>query len=364
MRLTRKIRLLAAALVVASAVEQAAHAQTIVDFPVSAGPFGITRASDDSFFFTEYTGSKISRMTSAGVVTNRFNIPIANSLPLETPTEANGDRWGTAANAEVRLRMWPACVFSPVAISGAAYGIVAGPDGRIWFTQFTANRVGRLDTGSGNVTFFDLPTPGSNPTGIVVGPDGALWFTEKGSNKIGRLTTAGALTEFAVPTAASQPNDICRGADGALWFTEQATHKIGRITTAGSIIETPIPGGNAPFAIETGPDQAIWFTEAQGNAVGRIGPTGIIQRFPLASPNAAPSALAPGPGRTMWFTQQNAQKIGRVQIPNGPSVNTFTATPGIPIPAGTPATLTWTSTDGLTASIDQKVGGVLPNGTV
>ena len=42
---------------------------------------------------------------------------------------------------------------------------------------------------------YSIPTAGSLPGGIVAGPDGALWFYETGSNRIGRITTDGQITE-------------------------------------------------------------------------------------------------------------------------------------------------------------------------
>ena len=38
---------------------------------------------------------------------------------------------------------------------------------------------------------FTVTTAGSEPYGIAAGPDGNLWFTEENGNKIGRITTAG-----------------------------------------------------------------------------------------------------------------------------------------------------------------------------
>src|SRR5512135_505256 len=40
---------------------------------------------------------------------------------------------------------------------------------------------------------YPLPAAGSRPLGIAAGPDGALWFAEYTNNKIGRLTTGGEL---------------------------------------------------------------------------------------------------------------------------------------------------------------------------
>src|SRR5262249_1546667 len=123
--------------------------------------------------------------------------------------------------------------------------------------------------------------------GIVAGPDGALWFTEKvlsslpasDVSKIGRITTTGSVTEFPIPTVGSSPSDITTGPDGALWFTETAglpiphqhDGKIGRITTSGIINEFLVPAADGePFGIAAGPDGNIWFTEYFANKIGRL----------------------------------------------------------------------------------------------
>lgn len=82
---------------------------------------------------------------------------------------------------------------------------------------------------SGNITEFPLPSGGSEPFGITAGPDNALWFTEYGGNKIGRITTAGAITEFPTPTANSTPFGITVGPDNAIWFAENVGNNIGKL---------------------------------------------------------------------------------------------------------------------------------------
>jgi len=56
------------------------------------------------------------------------------------------------------------------------------------------------------ITEFTVPTGSSFPLGIAAGPDGALWFTENSANKIGRITTPVVVPPpgAAVPTL-SQP---------------------------------------------------------------------------------------------------------------------------------------------------------------
>jgi virginiamycin B lyase len=67
-----------------------------------------------------------------------------------------------------------------------------------------------------------------DPVEIAAGPDGALWFTNY-SGSIGRITTAGLVTNFALFGSAN-PQGITAGPDGALWFTVVDLGTIGRIS--------------------------------------------------------------------------------------------------------------------------------------
>ena len=82
---------------------------------------------------------------------------------------------------------------------------------------------------TGTITAFSLPTANTLPYGITAGPDGNLWFTEYYGNKIGRITPGGTITEFPLPAADSSPTAITAGPDGTLWFIEPNGDKIGRI---------------------------------------------------------------------------------------------------------------------------------------
>jgi len=183
------------------------------------------------------------------------------------------------------------------------YQIVAGPDGAMWFTELSGNKIGRVTT-AGIVSEFAVTTSGSQPKGIVSGPDGALWFTEQTAGKIGRVSVAGAVTEFTVPTASSQPAAIALGPDGAMWFVEQGASKIGRVATSGAILEYATPSANSgPQSIVAGPDGNLWFTEVNANKIGRITPAGSIVEF--ANPNSAArvNSISRGPDGRLYFTE-------------------------------------------------------------
>src|SRR6516165_1086042 len=85
--------------------------------------------------------------------------------------------------------------------------LTSGPDGNLWFDEFSANQIGKIST-DGTVTEYAIPTPNSEPAGLAAGPDGNLWFPEFNGNKIGRITPDGAVTEFPGPTPNSHLQQI------------------------------------------------------------------------------------------------------------------------------------------------------------
>jgi virginiamycin B lyase len=56
----------------------------------------------------------------------------------------------------------------------------------MWFTETAYDHIDRI-TRDGHMTRYQVPTKGSAPYGIAAGPDGAMWFTERNQHKIGRI---------------------------------------------------------------------------------------------------------------------------------------------------------------------------------
>jgi streptogramin lyase len=144
--------------------------------------------------------------------------------------------------------------------------------GALWFTDDTG-KIWRLTT-SGSFTAYRMPTP-SLSAGITAGPDGALWFTELTSNRIGRSTTSGVITEYPVPTAGlpglgSEPDGIAAGPDGAIWFTEAIGNKIGRISVVPTSKEQCKKGGWRNFPGFRNQGDCVAFVATRG----RNHPTG------------------------------------------------------------------------------------------
>ena len=328
-RLAINITLMVAALIMA----QIAGAVTMNEFPVptaNSTPFRITLGPDGNLWFTEYSGNKIGRITTGGVITE-FSVPTANSQPLVIIAGPDGNLWFTEQNGNKDRTDFPSGVilneFLVPTANSQPTAIAIGPDGNLWFTEYSGNKIGRITTG-GVITEFLIPTANSQPSSIRIGPDGNLWFTENNGNKIGQISLAGViLNEFSIPTSNSQPSGIHNGPDGNLWFCEQDGNRIGKITTAGVITEFLLPFANSkPRAIRTGLDGNLWFTVygTNGNKIDQITIGGVITEFTIPTPTSNPGNIAIGPDGNLWFTEQSGNKIGQVIL---------NATP-MPVPAG------------------------------
>ena len=124
------------------------------EFPIptaGSGPTGITTGPDGALWFTEtrLAGNKIGRITTAGVVTE-FSTPTAGS---QSPGHHDGSGRRTVVHRSQRQQDRPhhhrRCNYripDPHGRSAIPKGITTGPDGALWFTEETANQIGRITT--------------------------------------------------------------------------------------------------------------------------------------------------------------------------------------------------------------------------
>src|SRR5712671_2776659 len=109
-----------------------ALALTFTEFqlPKGSGPIDITTGPDSAMWFTDGTGLRVGRITTAGEITE---------FPMPIPP--------------------------PGGFSGAPFRITAGPDGALWFTAQLSGNIRRITT-AGVITEFPS---GTLPYGITTG---------------------------------------------------------------------------------------------------------------------------------------------------------------------------------------------------
>jgi streptogramin lyase len=234
----------------------------------------------------------------------KFTLP-SGGTKMWVPTRQEG----TVASDTVTTTYQAVPQTNDYPVSGSEpQNLTAGPDGRVWFTDYTNNKIGRMTT-SGSAVEFSLPAE-SDPYDITVGPDKNLWFTDFLTNKVSKITTSGAITEYALASG-SGPEGITVGPDNNLWFTDWSSNKIGKITPSGTVTQYPLPaGGKGPADIVSGSDGNLWFVESQSAKVGKITTSGVVTEYTVASSSYS---IAAGPDGNLWFTMlSTTNRIGSI----------------------------------------------------
>ncbi len=195
--------------------------------PPSSVPRQIVQGPDGNLWFTEDARNRIGRITTSGAIAEyAVSTNMAGLGSIVVGPDAS--LWFTERNLNRIGRITTNGSVQEYPVSGMVgpISIAMGFDGNLWVTATDA--IWKV-TPTGAATPFFLPSPNSYPQGITAGPDGNVWFTEASGNRIARLTPGGVLTEFPLPTAGSGPDYLTVGRDGNIWFTESTGNRIGKL---------------------------------------------------------------------------------------------------------------------------------------
>ncbi len=192
----------------------------------------------------------------------------------------------------------------------------------VWFTLPAANAIGHLKVTSSDTltqytyTAYRIPTSGSDPDQIAYA-DGIIWFTERVGNQIGRLETAsGAITEYPIPTSASGPSGIAVAPNGIVWFSEQNVNRIGSFDpTTAEFTEIEYGGANAQLStVSIGSDGNVWVAAPGINQLLLFRPRfNDLLNVPLEDYGTPPGSLrglVVGNGNVPWVSSVAPTKIG------------------------------------------------------
>jgi streptogramin lyase len=112
----------------------------------------------------------------------------------------------------------------------SVYGIKADSGNNLFFMDFSADLIGRIDARTGNISLFKTPTPNSNPRRGHMDTEDRLWFTEYRANKLAMLDTkTEKFTEWQLPTAFSYPYDVMPDKNGELWTAGMSNDRVVRL---------------------------------------------------------------------------------------------------------------------------------------
>jgi streptogramin lyase len=169
------------------------------DLPAGQIPAEIATGADGNLWYTDKPGPPrgphIGRITTAGTLLTEFTLP-AGHAPVGLATGPDGNVWFAVRIVGGAIgRITPSGTISEYTSGlnpgSRPFAIAEGADGNLWFADASSYptpaagvmaAIGQVNPASGGITEFSsgLPT-GSGPFGITAGPDGNVWFTDKES---------------------------------------------------------------------------------------------------------------------------------------------------------------------------------------
>jgi virginiamycin B lyase len=250
-----------------------------------AKPEGVALGPDKRMWFTEWNTTSVGAITGKGVVTeytlgsSMATVIVATSKDLWVSTDYDGI-------CKITIKGAVACYTLPDGQNDAQpTGMTVDSDGNVWFIEWNGvcsigggsyGSIGKI-TPEGVVTTYDVGLHGNSVYGIAAGPDGRIWFTDPGgcdgyTSRIGAIEEDGSSYTYYSAGLPAEVATIVNGGDGNLYFGSLTANQMGRITTAGVSTVWTIPAiPDSPFVVDdmaVGPDKNIWLVDSTGNYVG------------------------------------------------------------------------------------------------
>ena len=271
--------------------------------------------------------------------------------------------WAAAQTMELTLWRIPTANSLP-------YGIALAPDGKVYFTEFSANKLGQLDPGANEIRERAV---GAGPGGLFLDEKGGLFLALAQDNAIQFLLFTGGTASWPLPTAGAWPEVLVPGSGPGqvnLWLNERQGRKIARFSPSAifltlpliltpptsvapekSVVEpvvrtvTPLryPGNpllpppialvpvatSGPFTewsslasdryvewVAAAPDGRVWFTQGEASLC-RLDPgTNTVLYYGLPTGSAALAVAVEATGQ-VWFSDTGHVALGRLDPNTG-----------------------------------------------
>jgi virginiamycin B lyase len=171
---------------------------TKYSLPSDAEPYEMVKDNGTSYFWiteslSETTG-RILRFETTTDATQEYAPTVPLSYPVGIVVDRNGDVWASEhggssvtefipSNSTWRKYPTSQGLTGPTGVATLAID----SQGRLWFAEHYANRIGRLDPSTGQMDEFTLPIPGAYSLLDAVDATGNFWFTEANANEIGMI---------------------------------------------------------------------------------------------------------------------------------------------------------------------------------
>ncbi len=219
------------------------------------GTEGLVIGSDGAIYYSQ--GAAIGRVATDGTVDDAFAaLPrAARQVWGMVPDAANEHLYvgspSTGTIYDVDLTASPPAVTAFVTMVGGPNGLTLGPDGALYFSDFSGGRVMRVALTAGATPTVVGRVPSAN--GVAFEDDGSLLVCNYGGGSLLRLTLADGV-ETARATVASRlgsPDGVAVDDDGTIYVTDNGGGRLLQLAADGSTTEL-LTGVSSAASLEFG----------------------------------------------------------------------------------------------------------------
>jgi streptogramin lyase len=319
----------------------------VTEYPIGDGkvPYDIVAGRDGLLWFTENVNDKAGAVNTDGQLVHEYYAPGVDARPTGITVAPNGDIWwvdgGSGQDVEndvshltkngdvINHELFPCACFG--------IGITVGPDSKLWAVEELGvadgeakGTVDKISKNGTKVKRYGIPAPPFSdqhlPAWDAAGPDGRVWFTEfsRTQHAVGAVTAQGKIVEYGLPGTASNTGGITTGIDGNLWVTEPDANRVTVLRPDGSFVKS-YTVHQEPVGITIGPDGNMWFANALSGEIGRIPTAAANTGYVLdVAPGFVPAERTIALGDTVqWVLEapgdhRIADETGLVMYDSGP----------------------------------------------
>ncbi len=232
---------------------------TTFDLPGVTNPIGIATGPDGALWVTQPGG--VARFAAADPAGTTTATPLSAIVdPREIVAGRDGVLWSASSDKVLRIPAAAPATATTTTVPGmSARSVALGGDGGPWIADFGNERVVHLQADGGSPSFAPSRT-GGGPQGIAAAPDGRVAFTDPTANPhvVGRLTPGATPAFTELP--GTDPFGIVHAADGAFWTAQFAGDRVSRIADDGTVTSVALPAGSGPRYLTPGPagSNTVW----------------------------------------------------------------------------------------------------------
>ena len=193
----------------------------------------------------------------------------------------------------------------------------------VWST--TRNKIVGLNVETKQFVAYDMPhfvDTKQNPGGygLDVAGDGRVWFAEREANKIGRLDPeTGKIDEFPTP-GVDVPRRMGADWEGNLWIGFHETGKLVKVdqkTGKMTFYQPPTENNGAYHVVADAKHKVIWLTEQTADKIARFNPrteTWTEFSLPIVESDARRIELDPSNPNRIWWSGDTSSHLGYIEV--------------------------------------------------